>query len=317
MSLLRAPATRGQPASLTGRRILITGGSSGIGLAVAERLAQVGGRLVLLARGREAVTRAAARVGGSAVVADVSRADETEAAVQEAVRLLGGLDAVIAGAGAGAYGPFAEMDVEDYERAVQITLLGTMNTVHAALPHLEESHGAIVVIGSVAGRVPAPWLAAYAAAKHGVRGFLRSLDGELRAQRRPVSVALIAPGPVDTPFWQRAATPDQRLPPEIRGAYRAEDVAREVLRALQHPGRLERSVGGLMAAAAMADALAPNLVQVPLGPLARLGWRARHERPPSPEDALSTPTSSVARSGGLSSRPSLLQRFRELISAHP
>lgn len=61
-----------------------------------------------------------------------------------------------------------------------------------------------------------------AAAKHGVRGFVRSFDAELRAARRPVSIALIAPGPVDTPFWRRAPTPDGRLPPQLRGAYRAD-----------------------------------------------------------------------------------------------
>jgi NAD(P)-dependent dehydrogenase (short-subunit alcohol dehydrogenase family) len=232
--------------------------------------------------------------------------------VAQAARLLGGLDAVIAGAGVGAYGPFIQMDPEDYHRTVAITLLGTMNTAHAALDHLESTSGTLVVVGSVAGRLPVPWLAAYTAAKHGVRGFVRSLDAELRAERRQVSLALVAPGPVDTPFWQRARTPDGRLPPEIRGAYPAQDVADEIVRAILSPARLERTVGGAMNVAVLIDALVPNLVLAPLGALARLGWRNREEHEPSPDDALSQPTREARVDGGLLTRASMLQKLRDL-----
>jgi NAD(P)-dependent dehydrogenase (short-subunit alcohol dehydrogenase family) len=286
-------------------------------LTVAEQLAQQGARLALLARGEAGVSRAAGRTGALALTADVTDPAAITAAVNQAAARLGGLDAVVACAGAGAYGPFVDMEPDDYERVIQITLLGLIHTAHAALPHLEASRGTFVAVGSVAGRLPAPWLATYTAAKHGVRGFMRSLDAELRAQHRPVSLALIAPGPVDTPFWIRARTPDQRLPPEIRGAYPPDDVAREVLRALAAPRRLERSVGGLMNVAVALDALAPNLFQVPLGAAARLGWRARDKRPVSSEDALRNPTREARRSGGLSTRRSLLQRLRDQLGPWP
>ncbi|HWD65074.1 MAG TPA: SDR family NAD(P)-dependent oxidoreductase [Solirubrobacteraceae bacterium] len=302
---------------LSGLRVLITGGSSGIGLAVAEQLAAQNARLAILARGGAAVTEAAGRTGAVGLTADVTDPAQLAQAVDQAAAQLGGLDAVVACAGVGAYGPFADMQPPDYEQVVQITLVGLLNTAHAAIPHLEASRGTLVAIGSVAGRLPAPWLSAYAAAKHGVRGFMRSLDAELRAQRRPVSLALIAPGPVDTPFWVRARTPDHRLPPEIRGAYPADDVAREVLRALAAPRRLERTAGGLMNVAIALDSLAPNLTQIPLGVLARLGWRSRHKRPISSEDALTQPAQTAERSGGLTTRRSLLQLLRDGIGPWP
>jgi NAD(P)-dependent dehydrogenase (short-subunit alcohol dehydrogenase family) len=304
---------------IDGLRIIITGGSSGIGLSTAQRLGRAGAQVVLLARGADGLADAATRVPGCAgiVIADVGDAKQAHRAVEEAVGLLGGLDVTVAAAGAGAYGPFLDMDAEDYARTVTVTLIGIMNTAHAAVPHLEASGGTLVVVGSVAGRVPVPWLAAYTAAKHGVRGFVRSLDAELRAARRGVSIALIAPGPVDTPFWRRAPTPDGRLPPEIRGAYRADDIAAEIVRAIATPGRLERTVGGLMLPAILLDALVPNLVQAPLGMLARLGWRAREGQERSDDDGLVQPTTHARTDGGLLARPSGLQKQRGLVTTRP
>ncbi len=297
---------------MSGRRALVTGGSSGIGLTIAEHLGRRGFRVVLVARGQEGLVDAAARVPGCAgvIAADVTDAEQTRAALEQADDMLGGLNVVVANAGAGAYGPFLESSPDDYGRTVAVTLLGALNTAHAAIPLLERSHGALVVVGSVAGRLPTPWLSAYTAAKHGVRGFVRSLRCELRAARSPVSVSLVAPGPVNTPFWRRARTPDGRLPPELRGAYPPEDVAAEVLRAIAHPRRTERTVGGLFAAAAFVDSLAPNVTLAPLGVAARLGWRERAQRPASPGDALDAPTTEAVPDGGLASRPSALTRLR-------
>jgi NAD(P)-dependent dehydrogenase (short-subunit alcohol dehydrogenase family) len=299
--------------SCAGRRVLVTGGSSGIGLTTARRLAEGGANVVLLARGRDGLLDAARQVRGccGTIVADVADFEAMEAAVTEAERMLGGLDVVVGAAGAAAYGPLAEMDPDDYRQTVAITLLGAINTARAALPVLERRRGTLVIVGSVAGRLPVPWLAAYAAAKHGVRGFVRSLDGELRAQRRPVSVVLVSPGPVDTPFWRRARTPDGRLPPELLVAYPADDVAAEIARAIAAPRRLERTVGGTFALAAVVDALAPNLVQWPLGILARVGWRARSRRPISRDDVFAQPTVQATPSGGLSTHHSVLQRLRD------
>jgi short-subunit dehydrogenase len=143
-----------------------------------------------------------------------------------------------------------------------------------------------------------------------VRGFARSLSAELHALGIPVRVALVNPGPIDTPFWQRVKTPDRRLPPKLAGVYSAQDVAAEIELALRDDRRLERTVGGLMAAWEFADALAPNLSVRLTGPAAKLGWRRRHKRPLEPANALSEPAHDAERSGGLPSRHSMLTRLR-------
>lgn len=298
--------------ALTGCRVLITGASSGIGLASARALAAEGAHLALLARGDEALEQAAASIAPRARVipADVTDAGGLLRAVDEAAAALGGLDAVVANAGAAAYGPFTEMEPGEFLRTVDITLAGALNTAHAALPHLRRTHGTLVFVGSVAGRVAVPWLAAYAAAKHGVRGFARSLRAELRALGVPVEVALVAPGPVDTPFWRHASTTDGRLPPRVAGAYRVEDVAAEVVRALERP-RVERTVGGLMAAWVLFDAVAPRVALRLTGAGARLGWRRREQRPADETNALVGPVGSADVDGGLPARPSVLRKLRD------
>lgn len=298
-----------------GRRILITGGSSGIGLAVARRLGADGARTVLLARGRGALADAATTVANCAgtVRADVSSFEEVEHSIVEAVDMLGGLDVIIAAAGAGAYGPFLELDPALGEQTVATTLLGVMNTARAGLRHLEATRGTFVVVGSVAGRLPVPWLAAYAAAEAGVRGFVRSLAAELQAQHSPVSVALIAPGPVNTPFWTRAPIPDGHLAPAVPGADSAEAVVTEILHAVDgHGHRLERTVGGRMLPAIILDALFPNVIQRPLGIVARLAWRARRRRPVRPEAGLAPGRGRAQIDGAATARPSVLEELRRL-----
>lgn len=305
---------KSSPDSVAGLRVLITGGSSGIGLTTAQRLGRNGARVVLLARGEDALQRACREIPNcdGAVVADVADLASLEDAVDQAMSLHGGrLDAVVANAAAAAYGPFTEMTVDDYRGTIESGLIGALNTAHATLPALAaDGGGKLVFVGSVAARVAVPWLATYAAAKHGVRGFARSLASELRALEVPVRIALVNPGPIDTPFWERVRTPDRRLPPKLAGVYSAEDVAAEIELALLEDRRLERTVGGLMAVWEIADALAPNLAVRLTGPAAKLGWRRRGARPVNPANALSDPAEVPRRSGELPSRHSVLTRLR-------
>jgi short-subunit dehydrogenase len=272
---------------MVGTRVLVTGASSGIGAEAAHRLAQRGADVVLVARGRRGLARTAAAVrdeGARAVVApaDVTDRDAVRQAVQRAVQELGGLDAVIVNAGAASYGEFRETPVEDVHRAIDVTLGGAVNVIAATLPQLERSAGTLVVTGSVAGLQPMPLMAGYSAAKHGLRGLVNSLRLELQAVGSQVRVALVHPGPVDTPFW-RNVTPAGPMPPDLPFAYRAEDVARALVDAVAAP-RPERTVGLAMRALGVVRTVARPLSD--LGLVAAAGWALRRAADTPPGRAL-------------------------------
>jgi NAD(P)-dependent dehydrogenase (short-subunit alcohol dehydrogenase family)/uncharacterized protein YndB with AHSA1/START domain len=233
---------------LAGARVLITGGSSGIGLATAEALVRADARVALIARNEVGLAEARRRIvalGGEAEIfsADVRDRDALTAAVESAAAALGGIDAVVAGAASSAFGPFVETDPDDFDATVATILIGTANTIRAGVPHLESSRGALVVIGSVGARLPLPAMPAYTAAKHGVAGLVDALRVELTESRTPVSVSLVNPGPVDTPLWSHLRSSTGLLPPVPPTRYSAETVAAGIVATIRRP-REELNVGG-------------------------------------------------------------------------
>ncbi|HEV2811633.1 MAG TPA: SDR family NAD(P)-dependent oxidoreductase [Solirubrobacteraceae bacterium] len=228
-------------------RVLLTGASSGVGLAAARVFAAAGHDLALVARHPEGLETAARVVRGHgrravALPCDVSDAEAVDAAVARAERELGGIDAVVANQAAPVFGPFEQVPKRDFDRCVDVTFLGTVNLARSALPALERSHGVFVATGSLMAKVPLPTFSAYAASKHALRGFLNSLRVELRARRSPVRVAMLHPGSIDTPFWRHATSStgkQPRLPPE---GYRPEVVARGLLELAERP-RAEVTIG--------------------------------------------------------------------------
>lgn len=232
---------------MDGKRVLLTGASSGIGLAAARAFADAGCDLALVARHRGGLDVAADVVRGRgrrAVVlpCDVSDQAAVDEAVAAAERELGGIDVVVTNHAAPVFGPFDRVAQRDFDRCIAVTFLGTVNVVRAALPALERSHGVLVATGSIMTKVPLPTFSSYAAAKHALRGFLNSLRIELRAQGSPVRVAILNPGAVDTPFWRHAtsATGRQpRLPPE---GYQPSVIARGLVELASNP-RAEVTIG--------------------------------------------------------------------------
>ncbi|MDQ3740338.1 MAG: SDR family NAD(P)-dependent oxidoreductase [Actinomycetota bacterium] len=203
-------------------RVLLTGASSGVGLAAARAFADAGDDLALVARnpdGLEVAAKVVRARGRRAVVlpCDVADQEAVDRVVATAERELGGIDVVVANQAAPVFGPFDQVAKRDFDRCVEVTFLGTVNLARAALPALERSRGVFVATGSLMTKVPLPTFSSYAASKHALRGFLNSLRIELRAQGSPVRIAMLHPGSIDTPFWRHAtsATGKQpRLPPE-------------------------------------------------------------------------------------------------------
>jgi short-subunit dehydrogenase len=213
-------------------RALVTGASRGIGRATARALAARGARVGLVARGEEELGALAEEIGDLASVytADVAERQAIERAVGEFAEQAGGLDVAVANAGIARYAPFTEQDPDDAERMVLVNVLGTINTVRAALePMLDRASGHIAVISSGAGLRAFPWAAVYGATKAADRGFAEALRHELSGTG--VSVSTIYPGEVQTSLHAEATQlPDWR---NSKDAIPAEQVAEATLEAIE------------------------------------------------------------------------------------
>jgi len=242
-----------------GTRCLVTGASGGIGRAVARRLAAAGARLAVHGRDRPALTELAAAAGDGASVAailtgDLTRAGAAEAAVEDAAAALGGVDVVVAGAGAGWAGPFTGMDMAEAERLVALNLMAPVRLTRAALPAmLQRRRGHVVLIGSIAGCVGVPEEAVYAATKAGLAAFADSLRGEVAGSG--VGVSLVTPGAVDTAFFERRGRRYGRRIPRLVSPER---VAAAVVACVEDD-RAERTVPRWLAVPARLHGAAPGL----------------------------------------------------------
>jgi len=174
--------------------------------------------------------------------ADLASRAAASGAVAAAAETLGGLDVVVSNASAVAFGHLLEVDPDDFDRTVAITFTGAVNVIRAALPELRATRGVIVATSSIMARMPLPTFSSYTAAKHALRGFLTTLQIEEREQGSGVRVAMVSPGPVDTPIYERARSGTGRRPAVLPDAYDAESVAAVLVEAAVAP-RHDRIVG--------------------------------------------------------------------------
>jgi short-subunit dehydrogenase len=204
---------------LRGARVLVTGASSGIGRAAAERFAAAGAALVLHGRDLAALEALAGRTGGRVVCADLAEPGAA-ARVAEAA---GPVDVLVCNAGIGWAGPFTRMDAATVAELVAVNLAAPIELTRLLLPPMvARGRGRVVLVGSIAGRLGVAGEAVYAATKAGLEVFAESLRLELRGTG--VAVTVLVPGIVDTAFFARRGTPYPRGGPRPVSAETAAEV---------------------------------------------------------------------------------------------
>jgi NAD(P)-dependent dehydrogenase (short-subunit alcohol dehydrogenase family) len=228
--------------------MVITGGTSGIGLATASRAAERGARVVLCSRNEAGLRDTVAQIkerGGTArgIVADVSNPDDVERLASSAVEEFGALDTWVNNAGVSFYGRLTEVALEDMRQLFEVNFWGTVHGSRAAVPRLRQGGGALINMGSIVSDRAIPLQGAYSASKHAVKGLTDALRMELEEEGAPISVTLIKPSAIDTPYFQHAKNYMEVQPKPPAPVYAPEVVANAILRAAEHPVR-DITIGG-------------------------------------------------------------------------
>ena len=226
---------------LDGRKILITGASSGIGEATAEAIVAEGGTVALGARRKERLEELAERLDGDAyaIQADVGSEDEAIRLVAEANERMGGLDGLINNAGVMLLGLVQGADTNEWRTMVDVNVLGLLYCTHAALPIMRDGGGGDVVnVSSVAGRSAAMGSAVYNFTKWGVTGFSEALRQE--GAHIGVRVSCVEPGFVATELQEQNENPQvleqiEKMRDQIGEVLQAEDIANAIVYALAQP----------------------------------------------------------------------------------
>lgn len=204
--------------------VAITGASTGIGAALAERLGRRGVRVALIARRAEALQQVAGRCDGHgmAVVADMTRRADAERAVAEALAAFGGIDAWVNNVGRGITKPATELTDDDIDEMMRVNVKTALYGMQAVLPHFKaRGQGHLVNVSSMLGRVPmAPFRSAYNGAKHFLNALTANVRDDLAGAYPGIAVSLVSPGVVRTEFGVNAlyGGPDSRTLPNSQSA---------------------------------------------------------------------------------------------------
>jgi short-subunit dehydrogenase len=235
---------------LSEQAIVITGATSGIGLATARKAARAGACVFLIARGEKDLARlteelqaTGARVAHA--VADVADFDALSEAAEKCGRLFGGFDTWVNNAGISIFGPIREVSLDDQRRLFETNYWGVVNGSLIAADHLRRrpGGGTIVNVGSTLSDAPVPIQGVYSASKHAVKGFTNAFRMELMRDRAPVAVSLVKPSAIDTPYNRHARNITGQAVQNPQPVYATPVVADTILWCATHPIR-EITVGG-------------------------------------------------------------------------
>lgn len=287
---------------LSDQVIVITGASSGIGLVTARMAAKRGARVVLNARNEEALRRVTDEInqtGGDAIyiAGDVGRFEDVQRIADEAIRHFGRFDTWVNNAGVSIYGPVLDQPIEDQRRLFETNYWGVVYGSTVACAHLRQNGGALINVGSVLSDIAIPVQGTYCASKHAVKGYTNALRLDLEKQGAPISVTLIKPSAIDTPYTRHAKNlmPVEPLnPPPV---YAPETVAEAILYCAEHPER-DVFVGGggkvLAAAGYHAPRLTDKLMEATMFDIQKSDRR----KPSNRTDSLYAPSADGEERGG-------------------
>lgn len=246
--------------------IVITGASSGIGLTTAEIAAERGATVVLAARSSNALAEAVERIankGGraAAVLADVADPAQVEHVASRTMAEFGRIDTWVNNAGISVYGRLEDVPLEDKRRVFDVTFWGAVYGCEAAVPRMRTHGGAVINVGSELSDMAVPQQGIYTAAKHAMKGYTDTLRMELEEQEVPISVTLVKPGPIATPYTQHARNYMAKEPQHPKPVYPPEEVAFAILKCAEKPMR-EIVVGGVPRLQIAMHSIAPRLSEL-------------------------------------------------------
>ncbi|MFL5952960.1 MAG: SDR family oxidoreductase [Gaiellaceae bacterium] len=270
--------------------IVVTGGSAGLGRAVARLAAARGARVVVAARGTDGLDGTAEELGerGHVVAADVASLDECRRIVEEAIDRFGRIDTFCSNAMVTVYQEARDLRPDELRRVMDVNFGGGVNCYWAALPHLVETRGTFVQVASALSYRGIPLQAAYCSSKAALRTFFETARVEHRKHGVPVDISVVLPGAIDTPQFDMARQYVGKQPRPVPPIYEPEPFADGVVHCFEHPVR-ELPLGWGAQKLLWGQKLAPRLGDAVL---LRNGWEAQHtgeEKPVGSPDNLLEP----------------------------
>lgn len=256
-----------KPKPIDQQTIVITGASSGIGLATAMLAAKKGAKVVLASRNGDDLASCVDAIhkdGGEAlaVVADVSQAEDLERLKDQAISHFGSIDTWVNNAGTSLYGYLSDSDIEEERKLFETNFWGARIGSAVAIEAMKAKGGTLINIGSEVSVDAQPLMGMYSASKHALKAFTEALRSELRDKDIPIEVSLVRPTAIDTPFAEHAANrlrtgspslPDPKYPPEL--------VAEAILKCAEKPQR-DVYVGGPARLSAIIDTFLPSVKDI-------------------------------------------------------